>query len=308
LSRIEVRSLSKAFGPRTAVEGLDFDVGAGEVFGLLGPNGAGKTTTVRMLTGLLRPSSGRATVCGVQVDGDGEALRSRVGLLTEQPGLYDRLTAQENLRFFLKLHHRDTKEAWETARRWMQRFGLGGRENDKCGTFSKGMRQKLALIRALLHDPEALFLDEPTSGLDPESARTVRDSVGELAAEGRTIVLCSHNMAEVERLCARVAVVKGRLLAVGTVPELRRQTSVVEIHVEGRAGAAGEILGPLVPPCVWVAEAHVLRVTLAGGVTIPDVVALLAAGRVRIHAVLPAQRALEDVYLELTRGAEAEAT
>jgi ABC-2 type transport system ATP-binding protein len=308
LSRIEVRSLSKNFGPRTAVEGLDFDVGAGEVFGLLGPNGAGKTTTVRMLTGLLRPSSGRAIVCGVPLDGDGEALRSRVGLLTEQPGLYDRLTARENLRFFLKLHHRDTKPAWEAARRWMHRFGLGGREEDRCGTFSKGMRQKLALVRALLHDPQALFLDEPTSGLDPESARAVRDAVGELAADGRTVVLCSHNMAEVERLCARVAVVKGRLLAVGTVPELRRQTAVVEIHVEGSAGAAGEALGPIVPPCVWVAEAHVLRITLAGGVSIPEVVALLAQARVRIHAVLPAQRALEDVYLELTRSSETEAT
>jgi ABC-2 type transport system ATP-binding protein len=231
-----------------------------------------------------------------------------VGLLTEQPGLYDRLTARENLRFFLKLHHRDTPEAWDAARRWMERFGLGGREDDRCGTFSKGMRQKLALIRALLHDPQALFLDEPTSGLDPESARAVREAVGELAAEGRTVVLCSHNMSEVERLCARVAVVKGRLLAVGTVPELRRQSGVVEIHVEGSAGAAGEALGSIVPPCIWVAEGHALRVTLAGGVGIPDVVALLAQGRVRIHAVLPAQRALEDVYLELTRGPETEPT
>src|SRR5262249_7989836 len=187
----------------------------------------------------------------------------------------------------------------DAARRWMERFGLGGREDERCGTFSKGMRQKLALIRALLHDPQALFLDEPTSGLDPESARAVREAVGELAAEGRTVVLCSHNMAEVERLCARVAVVKGRLLAVGTVPEPRRQTGVVEIHVEGRAAAAGEALGPL--PCVWVAEAHVLRITLAGGVGIPEVVALLAQAGVRIHAVLPGQRALEDVYLELTR-------
>ena len=308
MSRIEVRSLSKVFGPRTAVEGLYFDVQPGEVFGLLGPNGAGKTTTVRMLTGLLRPSSGSATVCGVALDGDGEALRSRVGLLTEQPGLYDRLTARENLRFFLKLHRCDTAEAWGRARRWLHRFGLGGREEEPCGTFSKGMRQKLALVRALLHEPQALFLDEPTSGLDPESARAVRDAVGELAAEGRTVVLCSHNMAEVERLCARIAVVKGRLLAVGTVPELRRQTGIVEIHVEGSAAVAGEALGPVVPPCVWVAESHTLRVTLAGGVSIPDVVALLAQARVRIHAVLPAQRALEDVYLELTRAAESEAT
>lgn len=305
MSRIEVRALSKQFGARPAVEGLDFDVAAGEVFGLLGPNGAGKTTTVRMLTGLLRPSSGRATVCGVPLDGDGEALRSRVGLLTEQPGLYDRLTARENLRFFLKLHHRDTAEAWDAARRWLQRFGLGGREDEPCGTYSKGMRQKLALVRALLHDPLAIFLDEPTSGLDPESARSVREAVGELAAEGRTVVLCSHNMSEVERLCARVAVVKGRLLALGTVPELRRQTGMVEIRVEGSGAAAGEALGPLSPPCVWVAEGHALRVTLAAGVEIPDVVLLLARAGMRIHAVLPAQRALEDVYLDLTRTVEA---
>ena len=304
MRRIEVRGLSKRFGGRTAVEGLDFAVGEGEVFGLLGPNGAGKTTTVRMLTGLLRPSSGTATVCGVALDGDGELLRQRVGLLTEQPGLYDRLTARENLRFFLKLHHCDTAAAWEEARGWMERFGLGGREDDPCGSLSKGMRQKLALIRALVHRPQVLFLDEPTSGLDPESARAVRDAVGELAVEGRTIVLCSHNMAEVERLCGRVAVVKGRLLAVGTVPELRRQTGAVEFHIEGTAAVAGGALDRALPDCHWAADGHALRVTLPTGVEIPDVVAALVRAEIRIHAVLPAQRALEDVYLELTRGGD----
>jgi ABC-2 type transport system ATP-binding protein len=301
LSRIEVRGLSKQFGQRTAVEGLDFTVAQGEVFGLLGPNGAGKTTTVRMLTGLLRPSAGSARVCGLPIDGDGEALRQKVGLLTEQPGLYDRLTARENLRFFLKLHARDTAGAWMAAKEWMRRFGLAGREDEPCGALSKGMRQKLALVRALVHSPEVLFLDEPTSGLDPESARTVRDSVVELAADGRTIVLCSHNMTEVEQLCGRVAVVKGRLLAVGTVPELRRQTGSVEFHLEGRAAVAGEALSSRLPACPWMAEGHALRVTLAAGVEIPDVVAALVQAGVRIHAVLPARRALEDVYLELTR-------
>ena len=305
MRRIEVRGLSKRFGGRTAVEDLDFEVGEGEVFGLLGPNGAGKTTTVRMLTGLLRPTSGGATVCGVSVDGDGELLRQRVGLLTEQPGLYDRLTTRENLRFFLKLHHRDTAPAWEEARGWMERFGLGGRENEPCGALSKGMRQKLALVRALLHRPEVLFLDEPTSGLDPEAARTVRDAVAELAGEGRTIVLCSHNMSEVERLCGRVAVVKGRLLAVGTVPELRRQSGAVELQVQGAAANAGLALDRALPGCPWSADGHRLRVTLREGVEIPDVVAALVQTGVRIHAAVPAQRALEDVYLELTRaGAE----
>jgi ABC-2 type transport system ATP-binding protein len=304
LRRIEVRGLSKRFGGRTAVEGLDFDVGEGEVFGLLGPNGAGKTTTVRMLTGLLRPSSGAATVCDVSLDGDGELLRQRVGLLTEQPGLYDRLTARENLRFFLKLHHRDTAAAWEEARGWMERFGLGGRENEPCGALSKGMRQKLALVRALVHRPEVLFLDEPTSGLDPESARAVRDAVSELAGQGRTIVLCSHNMAEVERLCGRVAVVKGRLLAVGTVPELRRQSGAVEFRVQGAGANAGLALDRALPGCPWSADGHALRVTLPAGVEIPDVVGTLVQAGVRIHAAVPVQQALEDVYLELTRAGD----
>src|SRR5262249_59590616 len=192
----------------------------------------------------------------------------------------------------------------DAARRWMERFGLGGREDERCGTFSKGMRQKLALIRALLHDPQALFLDEPTSGLDPESARAVREAVGELAAEGRTVVLCSHNMAEVERLCGRVAVVKGRLLAVGTVPELRRQTGAVELQVQGPAANAGLALDRALPGCVWSADGHALRVTLRAGVEIPDVVAALVQTGVRIHAAVPAQRALEDVYLELTRAGD----
>ena len=167
------------------------------------------------------------------------------------------------------------------------------------------MRQKLALVRALLHRPEVLFLDEPTSGLDPEAARTVRDAVAELAGEGRTIVLCSHNMSEVERLCGRVAVVKGRLLAVGTVPELRRQSGAVELQVQGPGANAGLALDRALPGCPWSADGHMLRVTLRAGVEIPDVVAALVQTGVRIHAAVPAQRALEDVYLELTRaGAE----
>jgi len=166
------------------------------------------------------------------------------------------------------------------------------------------MRQKLALVRALIHQPEVLFLDEPTSGLDPESARTVRDAVAELAGQGRTIVLCSHNMAEVERLCHRVAVVKGRLLAVGTVPELRRQSGAVEIQVEGQGADAGLALDRALPGCTWSADGHRLRVTLPAGVEIPDVVAALVQAQARIHAAVPVQRALEDVYLELTRSGE----
>ena len=147
MSGIHVQGLAKRFGTRTAVEGLTFEVRPGEVFGLLGPNGAGKTTTVRMLTGLLQPTEGEARVWGHSVRTEGEALRRVVGLLTEQPGLYERLSARDNLRFFMKLHELDEREAWPRARAWMERFGLGGREEEPCGSFSKGMRQKLAIVQ-----------------------------------------------------------------------------------------------------------------------------------------------------------------
>jgi len=301
LSGISVQGLAKRFGTRTAVEGLDFDVRPGEVFGLLGPNGAGKTTTVRMLTGLLRPSEGEARVWGHSVRTDGEALRRVVGLLTEQPGLYERLSARDNLRFFMKLHELDERQVWPRVQAYLERFGLAGRENDACGGFSKGMRQKLAIVRTLVHDPKVIFLDEPTSGLDPESARTVRDAVAELAAEGRTIVLCSHNLAEVERLCTRVAVVKGRLLAMAPVNELRRTGSALEVKVEGEAERYVEALAALPFAPNVLAEGARMRVMLADEDQAPDVVACLVGAGARVRSAVPAQRPLEEVYLELIR-------
>ncbi len=301
MSGISVQGLGKRFGTRTAVEGLTFDVRPGEVFGLLGPNGAGKTTTVRMLTGLLQPSEGEARVWGHSVRTDGEALRRVVGLLTEQPGLYERLSARDNLRFFMKLHELDERQVWPRVRSYLERFGLAGRENDACGSFSKGMRQKLAIVRTLVHDPQVIFLDEPTSGLDPESARTVRDAVAELAAEGRTIVLCSHNLAEVERLCTRVAVVKGRLLVMAPVNELRRTGSALEVKVEGEAGRYVEALSALPFAPNVLAEGARLRVMLADEAQAPDVVACLVGAGARVRSAVPAQRPLEEVYLELIR-------
>ncbi len=301
MSGISVQGLAKRFGARTAVEGLSFDVRPGEVFGLLGPNGAGKTTTVRMLTGLLLPSEGEARVWGHSVRTDGESLRRVVGLLTEQPGLYERLSARDNLRFFIKLHELDEREAWPRAWRYLERFGLAGREDDPCGSFSKGMRQKLAIVRTLVHDPKVIFLDEPTSGLDPESARTVRDAVAELAAEGRTIVLCSHNLSEVERLCSRVAVVKGRLLALSSVNELRRTGSALEVKVEGEAGRYLQALAALPFSPNVLAEGGRLRVMLADEEQAPDVVACLVGAGARVRSAVPDQRPLEEVYLELIR-------
>jgi ABC-2 type transport system ATP-binding protein len=301
--RLEVHGLGKRFGSRLAVEDLSFAVQSGEVFGLLGPNGAGKTTTVRLLTGLLRPTTGTARV-GDHSLWDEEALRRSVGLLTEQPGLYDRLTGRENLRFFIRLNELDEKKAWARAESYLLRFGLAGREDEACGSYSKGMRQKLAIVRALVHDPEVLFLDEPTSGLDPEAARTVRDAVAELAADGRTIVLCSHNLAEVERLCGRVAVVRTRLLAEGPISELRRRGTVLEVRVEGDGTRAGAALFPLGVP--WTAQGPLLRVTLAEEKEGPDVVAALVGAGCRVRSVTPTARSLEDFYLEVMREAGSE--
>jgi ABC-2 type transport system ATP-binding protein len=302
-ARLEVHGLGKRFGSRVAVEDLSFAVEPGEVFGLLGPNGAGKTTTVRMLTGLVRPTTGRALVCNHALE-DEEALRRSVGLLTEHPGLYDRLTGRENLRFFMQLNELDETSAWALASRYLERFGLAGREDEACGSYSKGMRQKLAIVRALLHQPEVLFLDEPTSGLDPEAARTVRDAVAELAADGRTIVLCSHNLGEVERLCSRVAVVRTRLLAEGPIGVLRRRGSVLEVRVAGDGAAAGAVLTRLEAP--WTAHGPLLRVTLVEESQGPDVVAALVQAGVRVCSVTPSARSLEDFYLDVMRDADAE--
>ncbi len=300
---IQVRGLYRTFGTRTAVEGLTFEVQPGEVFGLLGPNGAGKTTTVRMLTGLLIPSGGEAVVCGekLPLKDEGSALRRKVGLLTEQPGLYERLTARENLTFFIRLNELDEKQAWKRCEMYLARFGLTGREDEPVGGFSKGMRQKLAIIRTLVHEPQVVFLDEPTSGLDPESARTVRDAVAELASEGRTLVLCSHNLAEVERLCTRVAVIKNRLRTVASLKDLRKQGTALELRLGGDAGRFSAALAALPFSPTSLHEGSLLKVMLNDEEQAPAVVEALVKAGARVYQVTTAARPLEEAYLELVR-------
>ena len=307
MTRIRATGLKKTFGARTAVEGLTFEVQPGEVFGLLGPNGAGKTTTVRMLTGLLTPSEGTAEVCGVPLPlrDDGTLLRQRVGLLTEQPGLYDRLTARENLAFFAKLHELEMPKAWALAQNYLKRFDLAGREDEPVGAYSKGMRQKLAIVRTLIHQPQVIFLDEPTSGLDPESARKVRDVVAELATEGRTLVLCSHNLAEVERLCTRVAVVKNTLRTVAGLKELRHEGLSLEVRVAGDAAKFSAALAALPFEAKALVEGSLLKVLLGSEEHAPEVVAALVQSGARIYSVTRAARPLEEAYLELVREEEA---
>src|SRR6185312_7597513 len=191
------------------------------VLGLLGPNGAGKTTTVRLLTALIEPSEGTAAVDGFDVRDQAEAVRGRVGILTETPGLYDKLSATANLDFFGRLYGLEPGIRTQRVERYLRLFSLWDRRDDVAGTFSKGMKQKLAIARALLHDPSVVFLDEPTAALDPEAAFIVREAIETLRKAGRTIVLATHNLDEADRLCDRIAFIRGGLLRIDSPAALR---------------------------------------------------------------------------------------
>ncbi len=219
---------------------MDLEVRSGEVLGLLGPNGAGKTTTVRMLTALIEPSEGRATVDGFDVVTAPEGVRARVGILTETPGLYEKLSASGNLDFFGRLYGLDATTRSERIERYLRLFSLWDRRDEPAGTFSKGMKQKLAIARALLHEPAVVFLDEPTAALDPEAAFIVREAIEALRRSGRTIVLATHNLDEANRLCDRIAFVRGGLLRIASPEELRDTGGGrgVEVTLADEPGAA----------------------------------------------------------------------
>ncbi len=220
MDAIILQKLTKKFKTVTAVEDLSLTVGTGEIFGLLGPNGAGKTTTIRMLSALISPTSGTAWVVGYQIGKDDNEIRCNVGILTEAPGLYDQLSAERNLSFYGEMY--EVQDIPGQVERYLRMLGLWERRHEPVATFSKGMRQKLAIARALLHEPKVLFLDEPTSGLDPEAAQLVRQFISDLREEGRTILMCTHNLDEADRLCDRIAVFKSNLLALDS-PRMLRQ-------------------------------------------------------------------------------------
>ncbi|MCG7844906.1 MAG: ABC transporter ATP-binding protein, partial [Methanomassiliicoccales archaeon] len=219
---IETRAMGRRFGSTVAVEDLSLKVNAGEVFGLLGPNGAGKTTTVRMLCGLISLSSGEAYIDGLDVRDPHQRLdvRGMIGLLPESPGLYESLSAYENLDFYAKLYGCDLACRERRIKELLKALDLWDRRGEPVVGFSKGMKQKIAIARALVHEPKLLFLDEPTSGLDPSASVTVRNYLLDLKEEGRTIFLNTHNLDEAERLCDRIAILNTRLLAIGRPDEL----------------------------------------------------------------------------------------
>jgi len=228
---IEARGLSKSFNGTTAVENISFSVRKGEIFGFLGPNGAGKTTTVRMLCTLVSPSAGYAAIGGHTLGKGNDEIRRTIGILTETPGLYPRLSASLNLEFYARLH--EVKNIDAQIRKYLSLLGLWERRDEPAGSYSKGMRQKLAIARALLHEPSIVFLDEPTSALDPESALVVRDFIKALKEEGRTIFLCTHNLDEADRLCDRIAIIKRHLVSLDTPESLRSRLYGRKVQIRG---------------------------------------------------------------------------
>ncbi|MBW8011681.1 MAG: ABC transporter ATP-binding protein [Chloroflexi bacterium] len=299
---IQTDNLSKHFGELAAVDGLTISIPAGEIFGLLGPNGAGKTTTIRLLTALIAPTNGTAHIAGFEVGKQDTDIRRNVGILTESPGLYDRLSAECNLGFFAELY--EVEHVAEQVERYLRMLGLWDRRNEAVGTFSKGMRQKLAIARALLHEPSVLFLDEPTSGLDPEAALLVREFINELRQDGRAILICTHNLDEADRLADRIAIFNSRLLALDTPTALRRQLygrSVV-FHLS----KAEPRFAQAVESKDFVQTAKImdnkLVVTLEDPETHnPALVRSLVEIGAEIQFVGELRRSLEDVYLRMVR-------
>ncbi|MFQ5342463.1 MAG: ABC transporter ATP-binding protein [Anaerolineae bacterium] len=299
---IYISNLTRRFGETLAVDELSLTVEEGEVFGLLGPNGAGKTTTVRMLAALIAPTSGTATVAGYQLGPDDMDVRRRVGILTESPGLYDKLSAEQNLRFFAELYEVPVERQPAQIERFLRLLGLWERRREPVGGFSKGMRQKLAIARALLHEPPVLFLDEPTAGLDPQAARTVRDFIEELRTEGRTTLLTTHNLDEAQRLCDRIGVLNTHLIAVDTPENLRRrlfgrQTVVQLSQLEPR-------FIELVEHLPFVRHVHTQDNRLVIDLPEPEeqnplIVRQLVEAGAAVQYVTELEHSLEDVYFSL---------
>jgi ABC-2 type transport system ATP-binding protein len=295
--------LGRAFDDRWAVRGVSLAVHRGEVVGLLGPNGAGKTTTVRMLTALIRPSEGTATVDGFDIRADPESVRTRVGILTETPGLYDRLSATANLDFFGRLYGLTPEVRAERIERYLRLFSLWERRDDLAATFSKGMKQKLAIARALLHDPSVVFLDEPTAALDPEAAFIVREAIETLRKAGRTIVLATHNLDEADRLCDRIAFIRGGLLRIDSPAALRGALGGHGLSVRLREAPSADQLGAVrAIPTVRSAEMAdgLLQVGADEPETVaPEVVRALVTNGADIVEVRPEEASLERVYFEI---------
>ena len=305
---IEVQNLTKTFNGKTVLKNVSFEVKEGEIFGYLGPNGAGKTTTLRIILGLLNPTSGNAFVMGQNL-GENEALRNKVGVLLEDDGVYDRLSAYENLDYYAQLYGlSDRIERKRRIKELLDYVGLSDRINDKVGRFSKGMRRKLALARAIVHEPEVLFLDEPSSGLDPEAQIMVRDLILQLSEEmGVTIFLNSHDLDEVQRICTKIAILQsGEIKAHDTVKNLREKMGKprVEITLSDSKDAekALNILNSLDFVSVSDCERDDSRITaVIRNEKSSTILSVLMRNGIAVEEIKWVTKSLEDVYLDIVQ-------
>lgn len=309
MEAIAAQNLTKKFNSFTAVDGLSLEVQEGEVFGLLGPNGAGKTTTIRMLACIISPTSGTAQIHGKEITKDPSAVRAMVGVQTESPSLYERLTALENLEFFARAYGmKDPARIQSRMRELLEFFDLWERRGERVAVFSKGMKQKLAIARAIIHDPPVLFLDEPTSGLDPESSKLIRDLILKLSRmERRTILISTHRLEDAERICTRVGIIlRGGLKVSGTPDELRKKVAG-EAKVEIRIlGSASEYLRSVegVPGVSGVEAKGSELVVSTGdpGLSTPDIVRRVVEDGGQVLSVRPFLPSLEETYLRIVEG------
>ncbi|MEO7294746.1 MAG: ABC transporter ATP-binding protein [Candidatus Limnocylindria bacterium] len=296
--------LTKHFKSLTAVHDLSFTVGDGEIFGILGPNGAGKTTSIRMLAGLIGPSEGTAHINGLELGRDSQRIRASTGVLTEAPGLHDKLTARQNLGYYGRLYGLRGANLRRAVDRYLGIVGLPDAGDRRVGGFSKGMRQKVAIARALLHEPEVVYLDEPTSALDPSAAKTVRDFVATLRDAGRSVVVCTHNLDEAERLCDRIGIMRGTLLLVDTPSRLRRQGRSASVRVDIVGARQPQSFLDMLAELPFVDGVKASDGSLIVEVADPrgdnpELVRALVDAGARIVAVNEEVATLEQVYLDL---------
>lgn len=301
---IRAQGLRKEFGDVTAIDGIDLHVPAGEILALLGPNGAGKTTTVRILAAILKPTQGRAWISGQDTVQHARAVRRMVGFLTEAPGLYRRMKAREYLEFFGRLYGMDRADCAQVGERLMAQLELDEAWNLRLGEYSKGMRQKLALIRTMLHAPPVLLLDEPTSAMDPHSAKLVRDSILSLRSDDRAIVICTHNLAEAELLADRIAVIRrGEIVTQGTVNQLKQEllgSPTYELRVAGSIDGLAKTLGDLVALDSQGQDWLRYRTDRASEIN-PAVLARAAQTGHPVITLEQVPRSLEEVYLKVVK-------
>jgi ABC-2 type transport system ATP-binding protein len=300
---IRTEHLSCHFGAIRAVDDLSLEIPKGIVFGFLGPNGSGKTTTIRLLLGLLKPNQGDACVLGFDTQTHSEQIRNSSGALLEHSGLYERLSAHDNLEFYGRIYRMDRSKLEARIKELLTHFGLWERRHERVGTWSRGMKQKVAIARALLHRPALIFLDEPTAGLDPVAAASLREDIAALVQAGDvTVFLNTHNLPEAEKLCSQVGVIRnGKLLSVGSLDQLRREDGPPRILITGSGFTQGILEQLRTMPTVKAVmqqNSH-LEVTLSNPSDNSRVLEFLIQAGVQVEEVHKNKASLEDVFLKM---------